>query len=118
MVNQRQTLGADGEAVVARHYERLGYQVVERNWRCRDGEIDLILALDRTVVFCEVKTRTSDRFGGGAAAVGWQKQRRIRGLASRWLREVGSGVPEVRFDVAVVRSDGRAFAVELIEAAF
>jgi putative endonuclease len=118
MPNQRQALGADGEAVTARHYERLGYEVLDRNWRCSDGELDLILRRGGTIVFCEVKTRTSDRYGGGAAAVGWQKQRRIRGLASRWLRDVGPGSPEVRFDVAVVRTDGRGFAVELIEAAF
>ncbi len=111
-------LGAEGEAVAARHYERLGYVVVDRNWRCREGEIDLILRRGGTVVICEVKTRTSDRFGGGAAAVGWEKQRRIRGLASRWLRESGGGGAEVRFDVAVVRSDGRGYAVEVIEAAF
>jgi putative endonuclease len=118
MVNRQQILGADGEAVVARHYERLGYDVIERNWRCSDGEIDLILSRAATIVFCEVKTRTSDRFGGGAAAVGWQKQRRIRGLAARWLREIGPHTPDVRFDVAVVTSAGRGFAVELIEAAF
>jgi putative endonuclease len=118
VVNQRQTLGADGEAVVARHYERLGYQVVERNWRCRDGEIDLIVRGEGVVVFCEVKTRTSDRFGGGAAAVGYHKQQRLRGLATRWLREVGPGAQQLRFDVAAVRADGQGFAVELIEAAF
>jgi putative endonuclease len=92
--------------------------VIERNWRCRDGEIDLILRREGVVVFCEVKTRTSDRFGGGAAAVGYKKQQRIRGLATRWLREVGPGAPQLRFDVAAVRADGRGFAVDLIEAAF
>jgi putative endonuclease len=118
MPNQRQTLGADGETVTAQHYQRLGYEVLDRNWRCREGELDLILRRGGTIVFCEVKTRTTDRFGGGAAAVGWQKQRRIRILAARWLRQVGPSTPAVRFDVAVVKADHRGFSVELIEAAF
>jgi putative endonuclease len=114
----RRDIGAEGEAVVAHHYERLGWRVVERNWRCRDGEIDLIVASGTTIAFCEVKTRTSDRFGGGAAAVGWEKQRRIRGLAARWLRESGTHPTDVRFDVAAVMASGRGYRVDLIEAAF
>ena len=114
----RRNIGADGEAVVAHHYERLGWTVVARNWRCREGEIDLIVALGRTVAFCEVKTRTSDRFGGGAAAVGWEKQRRIRALAARWLRESDVHPTDVRFDVAAVTASGRGYSVDLIEAAF
>ena len=111
-------IGADGEAVVAHHYERLGYRVVARNWRCREGELDLVVAVGDTIVFCEVKTRSSDRFGGGAAAVGWQKQRRIRALAARWLRDASLGSVDVRFDVAVVDARGRGYRVDLIEAAF
>ena len=114
----RRALGSEGEAVVAQWYEAQGYEVLERNWRRREGEVDLIVRRGRTVVFCEVKTRTTDRFGTGAEAVLPAKQRRIRQLARRWLSELtpasGRSLVEVRFDVASVTA-GR---VEVIEAAF
>ncbi len=62
-------LGADGEAVAALWYRRRGYTVVEQNWRCRQGELDLIVTRRGELVVCEVKTRRSDRYGSGAAAV-------------------------------------------------
>ncbi len=58
-------LGAEGEDLAARWYEDHGYEVLERNWRRREGEVDLIVRQGKTVVFCEVKTRTTDRFGTG-----------------------------------------------------
>jgi len=113
-------VGARGEDLAARWYEDQGYEVVGRNWRRREGEIDLIVRRGRTVAFCEVKARTGDRFGTGAEAVVPAKQRRIRRLAARWLSELtpASGRPfvDVRFDVAVVSVVSGE--VELIEAAF
>jgi putative endonuclease len=88
---------------------------VARNWRCREGEIDLILEQGRAYVFCEVKTRSSDAFGVPAEAVTPSKQARIRRLAARWLREEAPGrAVEVRFDVAAILA-GR---LEVIEGAF
>lgn len=111
----RARLGASGEASVARWYEDHGYQVLARNWRCRDGELDLIVALGRQVVFCEVKTRGSDLFGTPAEAVTRTKQMRIRRLAARWLEEEAPARPRaIRFDVASVM-DGH---VEVLEGAF
>jgi len=111
-------LGAEGEEQAAAWYEAEGYEVLERNWRRREGEVDLIVRRGATVVFCEVKTRTSDRFGTGAEAVLPAKQRRIRRLASRWLAEltpaVGRGRIELRFDVVSIT----AGTVEVIEDAF
>lgn len=107
-------LGAYGEAVVADWYRARGYTVVARNWRCREGEIDLILVRDELVVFCEVKTRRTDAFGLPAEAVGWKKQQRLRRLAARWLAESGSRSEDVRFDVASVV----ASRVTVIESAF
>jgi len=110
----RRALGARGEALTAQWYEQRGYRVVSRNWRCREGEIDLVLVHGRTVVVCEVKTRASDAFGSPFEAVTPAKQRRLRVLALRWLEanEV-AGVP-LRFDVAGVIGD----EVAVIEAAF
>ncbi len=110
-------LGDRGESLAARWYEHRGYQVLERNWRTRDGEIDLILRVDRCVVFCEVKTRASDRFGSGVEAVPAGKQRRIRRLAAAWLAErrgSARSAVDVRFDVVSITA-GR---VEVVEAAF
>ncbi len=116
--DRRRVLGAEGEAQAARWYEEHGYEVLERNWRRREGEVDLIVRQGRTVVFCEVKTRTDSRFGTGAESVLEAKQRRIRRLASRWLSEltpaVGRDRVEVRFDVVSIT----AGQVEVIENAF
>jgi len=114
----RRVLGAEGEESAAQWYEEQGYEVLERNWRRREGEVDLIVRRGKTVAFCEVKTRSSDRFGTGAESVLEAKQRRIRRLASRWLSELtpasGRALVEVRFDVVSITA-GR---VEVIEDAF
>lgn len=114
MSRHRIELGAAGEAAAAAWYEAAGYEVVERNWRCREGEIDLIVARGAVVVFSEVKTRSSTRFGVPAEAVTRTKQLRIRRLAATWLRQSTHRAADVRFDVVSVM--GRR--VEVIEAAF
>ncbi len=114
MTKRRLQLGAHGESLAAEWYEAHGYQVIERNWRCREGEIDLILRRGRSVVICEVKTRSSDAFGVPAEAVTPTKQRKLRVLASRWLEGASFRPQEIRFDVAAVLA-GR---LEIIESAF
>ena len=115
----RRTLGADGEAMAAAWYEAAGYEVLDRNWRCRDGELYLVLGGTDVVVFCEVKTRRGVGFGVPAEAVTFAKQRRIRGLATRWLAEHRVRAPVVRFDVASVQLDGGvAPTVDVISGAF
>jgi putative endonuclease len=114
VTQRRRELGASGEQLAAEWYEARGYRVVDRNWRCREGELDLVLRRDRTLVFCEVKTRSSAAFGAPAEAVTATKQRRLRALAARYLRETSHSASDIRFDVAAVLA-GR---VEIIEAAF
>ena len=111
---RNRALGAHGEALAAKWYETRGYEVLARNWRCPEGELDLVLGGDGVIVFCEVKTRSSDRFGLPAEAVTAGKQRRIRRLALSWLDDAGRRAGRVRFDVACVVG-GR---VEVIESAF
>jgi putative endonuclease len=112
-------LGAAGETAAARRYEHDGFAVLARNWRCRDGELDLVLRRGPLLVVCEVKTRTRDGYGGGAAAVDRRRQIRLRRATAAWLAESRPrGVTDVRFDVAVVRPRPEGFAVEVIPGAF
>jgi len=107
-------LGRSGEQRVSEWYVERGYGVLARNWRCRGGELDLVVGRGRLVVFCEVKTRSSDRFGAPAEAVTAAKQARIRRLAARWLAEAPGAARSIRFDVAAVMGG----AIEVIEGAF
>ena len=116
----RRALGAAGEQAAADWYEASGHRVLDRNWRVREGELDLVvLAPDGAIVFCEVKTRTSDRFGAPVEAVTATKQRRIRTLAAQWLAAhpgVGRGI---RFDVAsVLVAPDAPLLVEVVQAGF
>ena len=114
MTQQRRVLGIDGEDRAAAWYRERGYTVLDRNWRCRDGELDLVVAKGRTVVFCEVKTRTTDAFGAASEAVGHTKRARIRGLAARWLEEPPFRPLGIRFDVVAITAGD----LEVIEGAF
>ena len=99
----RAQLGALGEQLAADHMRGLGLRIVARNWRCRYGELDLIVADGRAVVFVEVKTRTTERFGGLAQAVTTAKVRRLRRLAAVWLAEQADSWSEIRIDVIGIR---------------
>jgi putative endonuclease len=116
----RRALGAAGEQAVAEWYEGGGYRVLDRNWRCREGELDLVVARPGEVVFCEVKTRRTDAFGSPLEAVTLPKQRRLRTLAARWLAEhPDTGARGLRFDVAAVMAPrGAALEIDVIEGAF
>jgi len=87
VTDPRRSLGSAGEDRVARWYSARGYEVVARNWRVREGEIDLVLRTGRTIVFCEVRRAAATRFGSPFDAVTRTKQQRLRGLAVRWLAE-------------------------------
>lgn len=117
-------VGDAGEGAVVGWYEQQGYAIVDRNWRVRAGELDVIAARGTTLVFCEVKTRRTTRFGSPAEAVTYAKQQRIRKLAIEWLRahppqNKASRAHVLRFDVASVRPAGDGtWIVDVIEAAF
>jgi len=116
VVDRRRALGVSGEDAVAAWYEANGYEVVARNWRCREGELDLIARKGPTLAVCEVKTRRGGQFGAPFEAVTRQKQLRIRRLTTRWLTTTEPRVHprEIRFDVASVYGT----EVDVIEAAF
>ncbi|HWC34764.1 MAG TPA: YraN family protein [Mycobacteriales bacterium] len=101
-------LGKDGEDFAVRHLVGAGFDVIERNWRCDEGELDIIAVENNTLVVVEVKTRTSTDFGLPAEAVTWRKAAKLRELAARWIREHSCRMP-ARVDVIsiVMPRDGR-----------
>ncbi len=113
-------VGRAGEDAAAAWYESQGYRILDRNWSCRMGELDIVARRGRLYVFSEVKARTSDTFGLPAEAVGALKQARVRRLAALWFAGAsgdgssrGPGGP-VRFDVVSVLNG----QLEVIEGAF
>ncbi|GAB2616187.1 YraN family protein [Streptomyces capparidis] len=114
----RAALARYGETVAARRLAAAGMTVLARNWRCREGELDIVARDGDAVVVCEVKTRSGGGFQHPLAAVGPDKARRLRHLAERWVAEhcAGSGGPPpggIRIDVVgVVRRPRGAALVE------
>jgi putative endonuclease len=105
----RGALGKAGEDSAVAWYEARGYEVLARNWSCRDGELDIVLRHGRLHVFCEVKARSSGAFGLPAEAVGPLKQARVRRLAALWFAELSRSalLPTSGAEVAGPRA-GRA----------
>jgi putative endonuclease len=112
-------LGSLGERIAATYLTDAGLRVVDRNWRCREGELDIVARDRDAMVFCEVKTRRGIGFGHPVEAVTPSKQRRLRTLAQRWLAAHDEHAPELRFDiVGVLVRPGRPALVTHLRAAF
>lgn len=127
MSDPRRALGALGERLAADHLRRAGYEIVDRNFRTRFGELDIVAVGDRCLVFCEVKTRVRGRGSGGdpLESIGDAKRRRLRSMAAQWLCERRPEVehparPELRFDAigVSVSASGRLLALDHLEDAF
>jgi putative endonuclease len=119
MANDRSALGFAGEEAAARWYEERGYRVVARNWRCKIGELDLVVARGELLVICEVKTRASTGYGGGYEAVTAKKQAKLRAVAEAFLSSMRGPPKSIRFDVASVISESSgSVAVHLFDDAF
>ena len=95
-------LGARGEALAALHLVDGGMEIIDRNWRCRYGELDIVARDGDVMVFVEVKTRSGIGYGTPAESVTYAKQLRIRRLALAWLDERGSPWVQLRFDVVAI----------------
>jgi putative endonuclease len=124
----RRALGAAGEELAARHLEARGLEIVDRNFRNRYGELDVVARDERQLVFCEVKTRVVRAPPGPLgplASIGIRKQRRVRAMAREWLAteqdRIGpASPPEIRFDAIGISLDpaGRLIELEHLEGAF
>ena len=99
-------LGRRGEELAAEYLESLGMLIVERNWRCPDGEIDIVALAGDSLVIAEVKTRRSLAYGHPFEAVGADKLARLHRLGSAWCRDHGLHLPLRRVDVIAVLDDG------------
>lgn len=119
MSDTRRVVGTLGEQEACRALEAAGYRILHRNYRLRAGELDVVCERGGTLVFCEVKTRTSALYGVPEEAVSVAKRRRIRRLAAEYLQREGIRARQVRFDVVSVWVvDGRASEVRHIVDAF
>ncbi|GAA4829128.1 YraN family protein [Saccharopolyspora rosea] len=116
---RRHALGIEGERLAARLLERHGLMVLDRNWSCPRGELDIVATDGDTVVFCEVKARSGVDYGGPLGAVSPDKISRVRSLARTWLSERGLVGCPVRFDVvSVLWPPGRPVRLEHLKGVF
>jgi len=103
LISRNRQIGAFGEATIAKHLETLGYDIIERNWRIKEGEIDLIACDSRALLhFIEVKTRSSLAFGDPLEAINRDKARRMQRLALAWLATHHHLGSDFSIDVAAV----------------
>jgi putative endonuclease len=107
MQDARQSLGWSGEEAACTELQRRGYTIVARRYRTRAGEIDIVARDGRTMVFVEVKTRSSAAFGSGLEAVTPRKQAQVRKMATDYLWRAGLGDVPCRFEVVSVTVDAQ-----------
>jgi putative endonuclease len=114
-VSTTSDLGAHGERIATAYLTDAGLRMLDRNWRCREGELDIVAREGDALVFCEVKTRRGVGYGHPVEAVIPPKQRRLRLLAQRWLAAHDEHAPELRFDVVgvLVRPSAPALVTHL-----
>ncbi|TYB43340.1 YraN family protein [Actinomadura chibensis] len=106
------SLGRRGEDAATDYLLGLGWRILDRNWRCQEGELDIVAHDGRRHVVCEVKTRGSTRFGDPLEAITADKAARLRRLAWRWAAAHGVGSATVRVDVLGLISDGTGFSID------
>jgi len=115
---ERGSAGRDGESIAARYLERLGYRVVERNYRCRYGEIDLVATVEEFLVFVEVKTRTPGQPLHPALSVTRRKRNKVRLLGEFYRAQHAQMIRQPRFDVVAVILKAEGPEIEHIVNAF
>ena len=114
----RRHTGESGESIAVKFLKKNGYKIIERNYRCNLGEIDIIARDGRVLAFIEVKARRTDEFGGPKWAVTSRKQRKISMVALKYLKETEQMEKKARFDVVAIRVLPGDPDVEIIKNAF
>ncbi len=115
---EKKELGRKGEALALRYLKKQGYQIIETNYVCKLGEMDIIAKERDTLVFIEVKTRTSTTFGPPQLAVNVAKQRQLSKVALAFLKEKRLEDVKARFDVVAILLGAKGEEIELIKDAF
>ncbi len=118
MTAGRQLLGRSGEALAEALLKTRGYRILERNYRTRLGEIDLIAKDGATLVFVEVKVRRSGRFGSAKAAITAAKRRKLSIVALQYIKSTCEKPVHARFDVVAVERGDETPRLELVQNAF
>ncbi len=112
-MHPKDILGRQGEETAANFLEAAGLRILSRNWRCGEGELDIVAAERRTLVVCEVKTRSGPRYGAPLEAITRQKRARLRRLAVRWISAHDIRFDEIRIDaVGLVRDGAGHYTIE------
>ena len=118
MTERRLIVGRTGEDAAMQYLLQRGYCILERNYRCRFGEVDLIARDGSILTFIEVKTRRSRTFGPAAAAVTLTKQRHLAKASQMYMAQHGKSYDLCRFDVVTIEMNGQGLQIELIKDAF
>lgn len=118
MQNKRQQFGKKGESLAAWYLKKNGYKIIEQNYRTPLGEIDIIAKEKKTIVFVEVKSRRSIRYGNPKWAVTPKKQRKISMVALQYLKSTRQMDAKARFDVVAVMSNRDQPQIEIVKNAF
>ena len=118
MLNPRQIFGEKGESIAVRHLKKKGYKILEKNYRTKLGEIDIIAKDKDTLVFVEVKSRRSWQFGNPKAAVTPAKQRKISKVALYYLKTNDRSNAKARFDVVTITATRDKSQIEIVKNAF
>ena len=115
VMRAKDALGREGEQAAVEYLQGCGFRILDRNWRCNGGELDIVAVDRRVLVACEVKSRSGTRYGSPLDAVGKAKQRRLRKLAVAWVNAHGVRFDAIRIDVVglVYESTG-GFTIEHI----
>lgn len=111
-------MGKRGELIAQKHLLEVGYQIMEVNYRCNIGEIDIIAQKDNYIVFIEVKARRNIRYGLPYESVSFHKQKRIRKVANHYLNNKGIINKDCRFDVVSIKINSKEYVCEIIQDAF
>jgi putative endonuclease len=113
----KNVLGGDGEQAAVDYLEEVGFRVLDRNWRCTEGEIDIVALERRVLVVCEVKACSGTRYGRPLEAVSRAERDRLQRLAARWLNAHGLRFDQVRIDVIGLLYEGAGgYTIEHIRA--
>ena len=118
MRNSRQKFGEKSESIAASYLKKQGYKIIERNYRTKLGEIDVIARDKDTIAFIEVKARRSGQFGDPKWAVTPKKQRKISMVALQYLKTTGQSNVKARFDVVSIKSSHDNPNIEIVKNAF